>query len=44
MTMLKFVLDDENLVFGYLDEIEVGLDEVVEVIYLRKYPCHRGMK
>ncbi len=36
--MLKFVLDDENLVFGYLDEIEVGLDEVVEAIYLRKYP------
>ncbi len=36
--MLKFVLDDENLVFGYLDEIEVSLDEVVEAIYLRKYP------
>ena len=42
--MLKIVLYDENLVFGYLDDIEVSLEVVVEAIYLRKYPCHRGMK
>jgi hypothetical protein len=41
--MLKFVLDDENLVFGYLDEIGVCLHEVVESIYLEKYPSFREM-
>jgi hypothetical protein len=40
--MLQFFLDDENLVFGYLDEIGVSLIEFVETEYLRKLPLLYG--
>jgi len=33
---LEFTLDDENLVFGYLDNVEIHLYDVIDSIYLAR--------